>query len=47
VEEVIRFDASQTSVPDGVAERVNDTLDQMPPADLPRPASWWRRLFGK
>ena len=38
-EEVIRFDAAQTNVPDHLRERVFRDV-----ADVPRVA-WWRRWF--
>ena len=42
VEELLRYDARQTRVPSGIAERLRKSS-----GDLPKPArSWWRRLFG-
>ena len=42
-EDLLRFDASQTGVPLGIAERL-----QKSSADLPRPGrSWWQKLFGR
>jgi hypothetical protein len=41
VEELLRYDASQTQTPAAIAQRL-----QKSSADLPRPArSWWQRLF--
>ena len=41
-EEMLRFDAKQTEVPSGVARRLDDSIQALPP-----PArSWWRRLLG-
>ena len=41
VEELLRYDASQTQTPGAIAARL-----QKSSADLPRPArSWWQRLF--
>lgn len=43
VEELLRYDAQQTSVPPAIAERLNQSLQNQP-----QPArSWWRRWFGK
>ncbi len=38
-EDVLRFDAKQTLVPDGIAERLGRSLQKEPPR------SWWKRLF--
>lgn len=40
-EEVLRYDAAQTSVPPAVAERLQKSLELEP---KPR-SSWWQRLF--
>jgi hypothetical protein len=40
-EDVLRFDAKQTTVPDGVAQRLGRSLERQPCP--PRP--WWKRLF--
>jgi hypothetical protein len=41
-EELLRFDAAQTAVPDSVVERLGKSA-----ADLPPPKKgWWKRLFG-
>jgi hypothetical protein len=43
VEEMLRFDAAQTSVPTSVAQRL-----QRSSADCPKPSrSWWRKLFDR
>lgn len=42
-EDMMRFDAAQTSVPERVAERLKQSIAAEPPP----PASWWQRLFGK
>jgi hypothetical protein len=43
VEELLRHDAAQTTVPAGIAERL-----QKSSAEFPRPnRSWWQRLFGQ
>jgi hypothetical protein len=43
VEELLRHDASQTTVPTGIADRL-----QKSSAEFPRPnRSWWQRLFGQ
>jgi hypothetical protein len=39
-EEVLRFDAKRTSVPEAVAQRLNGSLQRQPPR------SWWKRWFG-
>ena len=40
-EDLLRYDATQTTVPPGIAQRL-----QKSSADLPRPGrSWWKRLF--
>lgn len=41
-EEMLRFDAAQTSVPPGIAQRLREST-----AELPRPKpSWWKRFIG-
>jgi hypothetical protein len=43
VEELLRHDAAQTSVPTVLADRL-----QKSSADFPRPnRSWWQKLFGQ
>jgi|KBSSwiStaDraftv2_1062776.scaffolds.fasta_scaffold7334951_1 hypothetical protein len=40
-EELLRYDAAQTPVPPAVAERLSNSIQ-----NLPKPAtSWWRRLL--
>ena len=41
-EELLRFDASQTTVPPAVAERLMQSIQQVPTAAR----SWWRRFVG-
>ena len=43
LEEMIRFDASKSPVPDRVAERLKESIAREAP---PPPRSWWQRLFG-
>jgi hypothetical protein len=41
-EELLRYDAAQTMVPPGIAQRLQQSV-----GELPRPRrSWWQRLFG-
>jgi hypothetical protein len=42
VDEMIRFDAAQTVVPQEIAERLKKSTDAEPAADR----TWWRRIFG-
>ena len=43
VEKLLRHDASQTTVPTAIADRL-----QKSSADFPRPnRSWWKRLLGQ
>ncbi len=42
-EEMLRHDALHTPLPPAIAERLRDSVAQMPAP--PRP-SWWRRLLG-
>ncbi|MEI9962895.1 MAG: hypothetical protein WDM76_17805 [Limisphaerales bacterium] len=42
VEELLRFDAKQTTVPSGIAQRLNHSLQAEPPISR----SWWRRWLG-
>ena len=42
VEEMLRFDASQTGVPIAIVERLHASIALDPP---PRP-SWWRKVQG-
>lgn len=41
-EHLLRHDALHTPVPPSIAQRLTQSLAELPPA--PRP--WWRRLFG-
>ncbi len=43
VEELLRHDARQTPVPPGIAQRLQDSVNQLP---APPSRSWWRRFFG-
>jgi hypothetical protein len=43
VEEMIRHDALHTPVPPRIAERLDDSISQLPP---PPAKAWWRRFFG-
>ena len=41
-EEMLRYDASQTTVPPGIAQRLQKST-----GDLPKPkTAWWKRLLG-
>jgi hypothetical protein len=42
-EELLRFDAAQTSVPPGIAERLQNSSATVPP---PSSRPWWKRMFG-
>jgi hypothetical protein len=42
-EEMVRFDALQTRVPDGVKSRLADSVAREPKAPPDRP--WWKRLL--
>lgn len=41
-EEMLRFDAAQTSVPPGIAQRLRESTTELP---RPKP-SWWKRFIG-
>lgn len=41
-DELLRFDAAQTTVPPDFAERLQKSAAQIPPP----PRSWWKNLFG-
>ena len=41
-EELLRYDAAHTTVPPGIAQRLQKSVG---PA-TPPPRSWWRNLFG-
>jgi hypothetical protein len=40
-DELLRFDAAHTSVPAGIAQRLKESTEGLPPP----PRSWWQRLF--
>jgi hypothetical protein len=40
-EDMLRFDAKQTAVPETVARRLSSSLQRNPPPARP----WWKRLF--
>ncbi len=42
VEEMLRHDASQTPVPPSVAQRLKDSISQIPESTR----AWWKRLLG-
>lgn len=41
VEELLRYDAEQTTPPPAIAERLKDSLTREPV----KPRPWWRRFF--
>lgn len=43
VEDLLRHDALHTPVPPRVAERLVESVSQLPPRP---PKTWWHRLFG-
>ncbi len=43
VEEMLRHDAQNTPVPSRIAERLEESVSQLPP---PPSRAWWRRFFG-
>jgi hypothetical protein len=43
VEDMLRQDASNTPVPPTVAQRLEESVKQLPP---PSSRAWWRRFFG-
>jgi hypothetical protein len=43
VEAMLRHDALHTPVPPRIAQRLEDSINQLPP---PATKAWWRRLFG-
>lgn len=43
VEDLLRHDASQTTPPPAIADRLQASLE----AESPLKRSWWRRLFGR
>ena len=42
-EELLRYDAAHTTVPPGIARRLQKTIGQTGVT----PRSWWRNLFGR
>ena len=43
-EELLRFDASRTEVPESVARRLQESAEQIP---APPARPWWKNLFRK
>ncbi len=43
VEDMLRHDASNTPVPPAIAQRLEESVKQLPP---PSSRAWWRRFFG-
>jgi hypothetical protein len=43
VEDLLRYDASQTTPPPAIADRLQATLKAEPPPKR----SWWQRVFGR
>ncbi len=43
VEEMLRQDASETHVPEAIAQRLQETVRQLP---APPRQPWWRKFFG-
>jgi hypothetical protein len=43
VEEMLRHDALHTPVPPTIADRLEESVKQVPP---PSSRAWWRRYFG-
>jgi hypothetical protein len=43
-DELLRFDATQTSVPPEIAQRLQKTAANLPPP--PPQRGWWKNLFG-
>jgi hypothetical protein len=41
-DELLRFDAAQTTVPPEVAQRLKQSAAQIPPP----PRKWWGKMFG-
>ena len=42
VEELLRYDAAQTTVPPGIAARLAQAAGELPKGK----SSWWKRTFG-
>lgn len=43
VEEMLRFDSTQTPVPGQIAQRLQKSVDR---EQISPPKPWWKRLFG-
>jgi hypothetical protein len=43
VEEMLRHDALHTPVPPAIAQRLQESVGQLP---APSRESWWRKIFG-
>ena len=43
VDDLIRYDAAQTPVPETIGTRLNDSINDEPK----RTRNWWRRLFAR
>jgi hypothetical protein len=43
-EEMLRYDAAHTTVPPGIAQRLQKSTGQ---PGAPPPRSWWRNLLGR
>jgi len=43
-EDLLRFDAAQTSVPESIAERLQNSAMAVPP---PSARPWWKRVFDR
>jgi hypothetical protein len=43
VEELLRHDTLHTPVPPAIAQRLQESLNQLPASSRP---PWWRRIFG-
>jgi hypothetical protein len=43
-DELLRFDASQTSVPPEIKRRLQESTSEIQP---PASRSWWKNLFGR
>ncbi len=41
-EDMLRYDAAQTEVPERLTERLRESIRKEPPPARP----WWRKLFG-
>lgn len=43
VEEMLRHDALHTPVPPAIAQRLQESVSQLP---VPSRGGWWRKIFG-